>query len=359
MFKVLIVDDNKQTTNGLAKTIHWENIGCKCAGLAYNGKQAASLIAQTKPNAVITDIEMPLMDGIQLAKMINEEFPGIRVIMISAYDKFEYAKAALEYNVQDYILKPLTREKISEIEKKLVSFREAEQANLKMWEKRLKNANRSQLSKVIGAGDADALNEYLLSAYHTSLDFPVGPHEFAEIKEITKNTVLQVFTECGLLGKGNDSSHAYFQKYMNQATTAANMEEIRELYKNLSADVCEFVNASKNRDSFSIIDEICIFILKNIDDPNLNIPFICEKFNISNSYLSALFRKHGRGSVNSYIILLRHDQAKEFLSSTRLNISEIAAKCGYCDAHYFSRVFKKLQGMTPKEYRNLYFGEET
>lgn len=358
MFKVLIADNNRQTTNGLARMIRWQEIGCECAGLAYNGKQAADLIASIKPNAVITDIEMPLMDGVQLSKMISEEYPGIRVIMISAYNKFEYAKAALEYNVQDYILKPLTRDKIAEIEKKLVSFRQAEEKNLHLWENTLDNANRSQLSKYIAAGDAAELNKYLLSVYPPPQN-SYGPREFAEIKELTKSLILQVVSECERLNINNNETRAAFQRYMNAVISAADMQDVQTLLQNLAEEVCGLVNSSKNKDSFSLIDDICLYILKNLDNTELNLPLICRKFNISPSYLSALFRKHGKGSVNSYIILLRHDLAKELLSSTRLNVNEIAAKCGYFDAHYFSRAFKKMQGVTPKEYRALYFNEES
>lgn len=359
MYTVLIADDNRQTTNGLAKMIRWQDIGCECAGLAYNGKQAADLIASAKPNAVITDIEMPMMDGIQLAKLISENYPGIRVIMISAYDKFEYAKAALEYNVQDYILKPLTREKIGEIEKKLVAFRDAEQTNLQIWKNRLDSANSSELAKHIGAGDPKELYDYLLGVFPAASRNLNGPQEFADIKEVTKSNILRVFTECESLNKSADRNRTDFQKYLNMVISAADMQDIRDLYRILAEDVCELVNTSKNKDTYSLIDEICVFILKNINNTELNIPLICQKFNISTSYLSALFRKHGKGSVNSYIIMVRHDYAKELLSSTRLNINEIAAKCGYYDAHYFSRAFKKMQGVTPKEYRALYFSDES
>ena len=80
---------------------------------------ALPLIRKTKPDVLITDIKMPFMDGLSLSKIVSKEFPRMKIIIISGYDDFAYAVEMLRNGVREYILKPIEREKITEILKKL------------------------------------------------------------------------------------------------------------------------------------------------------------------------------------------------------------------------------------------------
>ena len=112
MYRVLVVDDEKYIRRSIINRIRWEECGTEVAGEAGDGKEACELIALYRPEIVITDIRMPGMDGLELAEWIAREYPSIRMIIISAYNDFEYARKAIRYGVKEYLLKPVVGEEL-------------------------------------------------------------------------------------------------------------------------------------------------------------------------------------------------------------------------------------------------------
>lgn len=118
MYKVILVDDEYLTRDAISKNTPWEEAGFTLVGAAENGKAAIDLIEKELPELVLTDICMPVLDGIGLAAYIHEHHPEITVVIISGYDDFDYAKSAMSYKVADYILKPITSiELVEELQK--------------------------------------------------------------------------------------------------------------------------------------------------------------------------------------------------------------------------------------------------
>lgn len=114
MYKVLLVDDEFLTRDAIAKNVEWTKSGFQLIGSAENGQKAVEMIQSDLPDLVLTDICMPVMDGIALSAYIHNNYPTICVVIISGYDEFEYAKQALKYDVSDYILKPITSYELME-----------------------------------------------------------------------------------------------------------------------------------------------------------------------------------------------------------------------------------------------------
>jgi len=110
--KMLIVDDEPIISQGLRMTIPWDSHGIEVIGEASDGKQALEILEKQRVDIVLTDVRMPEMDGIQLAKTIHEQMPHIRVIIISGYDDFHYAREAIRFRVKDYLLKPVDIEEL-------------------------------------------------------------------------------------------------------------------------------------------------------------------------------------------------------------------------------------------------------
>ena len=108
MYKVLLVDDEALTREAIGENIPWGELGFELVESCENGRDAMEAIRQRKPDLVLTDICMPYVDGIELARYIFENCPDTRTIIISGYDEFEYAKQAVRYQVMEYILKPIT-----------------------------------------------------------------------------------------------------------------------------------------------------------------------------------------------------------------------------------------------------------
>ncbi|MCM1144433.1 MAG: response regulator [Blautia sp.] len=126
--KVFLVEDESVVREGLRDNIPWQQFGYQFVGEAGDGEMALPLIRQTKPDVLITDIKMPFMDGLALSHIVGQEFPEMKIIIISGYDDFEYARQAIREGVEQYLLKPITRRNLqkalAEVREKIESEQE-------------------------------------------------------------------------------------------------------------------------------------------------------------------------------------------------------------------------------------------
>ena len=107
MYKLIIVDDEEEVRKGIIQKIEWAKFHFEIAGEAENGREALDLIEENIPDIVITDITMPLMDGMELAAILKEHFPTVKTVILTGFDDFKFAQQAIKYGVADYILKPV------------------------------------------------------------------------------------------------------------------------------------------------------------------------------------------------------------------------------------------------------------
>lgn len=112
MYKVLLVDDEQLILDGMRLVINWEELGLEVAGEALNGTAALDFIENNTVDIVITDIRMPVMNGLALLKSVKEKHGGIKAIILSGYDDFEYVKEAAKYGIENYLLKPVNDEEL-------------------------------------------------------------------------------------------------------------------------------------------------------------------------------------------------------------------------------------------------------
>lgn len=106
-YEVLLVDDEEEVIQVIMKKINWEGLGFSVIGYANNGVKALEMVEEFQPDIVMTDIKMPYMDGMELARRIKTEFPATKILIFTGFDEFEYAKAAVHLEVEEYILKPV------------------------------------------------------------------------------------------------------------------------------------------------------------------------------------------------------------------------------------------------------------
>ena len=115
LYKVILVDDEEEVREAIRKRINWEEIGFTVVGTAENGEEALELAENCEPDVVMTDIQMPFMDGITLLKKLKEKIPDLRSVIFSGYDDFEYAKEAIRLESEEYILKPVDADELRSI----------------------------------------------------------------------------------------------------------------------------------------------------------------------------------------------------------------------------------------------------
>jgi len=115
MFKVFLVEDENVVREGIRKNIQWEQYGFQYTGDASDGELALPMIREIQPDLLITDIKMPFMDGLTLIKLVRSELPRTKIVIISGYDDFTYAQQAIRMGVDQYLLKPIIKDKLVEI----------------------------------------------------------------------------------------------------------------------------------------------------------------------------------------------------------------------------------------------------
>lgn len=119
VLKVLITDDEMQVRMGLRMKINWEEEGFEIVGEVSNGKEAIEWLRTKKLDLLITDMRMPIMDGLELAHFCYEEFPQVKVIVLSGYSDFEYVRGSMKEGVKDYLLKPIASDELEETLRKI------------------------------------------------------------------------------------------------------------------------------------------------------------------------------------------------------------------------------------------------
>ncbi len=115
LLKVLIVDDEHLVRNLLRNCINWEEIGYEVIGEASNANEALDLVDQLRPDVIFTDIYMPFMDGLEFGKIVFEKYASIKIIVLTGYEEFEYAKKSIKIGIADFLLKPINDDEIRKV----------------------------------------------------------------------------------------------------------------------------------------------------------------------------------------------------------------------------------------------------
>ena len=237
MLNVYIADDEVWVTLGLKKLLDKIDIESFVVGIANNGLTAKEEIAMFKPDVVFTDIRMPGLSGLDLLQAIPEVSPETKVVIITGFAEFAYAKEAVQHHAYDYLLKPIKKEDLIRVMSAIVNER----------------------------GDRND-DEYPAPAYDKMIDNVVS--------------------------------------------------DIREHYTE-----------------------------------DISLTSLAAKYNISMGHLSKMIKEHLQVNFSDYIASLRIQRAKELLRDESISIQEIAEIVGYNDYFYFTKVFKKVEGISPSKYR--------
>ena len=544
MLKIFLAEDEVVVRETIKRMIPWEELGFELVGEAADGEMALPLLIRQQPDLLITDIKMPFMDGLTLARLAKKEIPGLKVVILSGYDDFNYAKQAIGIGVEDYLLKPITKnaliERLSEIrsryehEKTQKEYYEKFQREMQAYEK---NSSRDFFEALVGgsmdmmevykraeklgldivaeaynvliftmncdedfsgqrdeyssweaeslellenffAGHSSAMlfrsnifsygvllkgqretieentracvdeirkilsrqdgrREWFLAvgqsverlsqiqkSYHTAsrafsqrylydenilyydemetMEHPGGQAETednAYLQKVDVNAlnpaILQKFLSNGLQEETENFVKDYFyaigqepmeslvfRNYVilnvrfsvisfikglgcdtNEMESADTEEVLAESGKNMESAIAyakkmisqaiEIRDQNSGNKNRSILKTAVDFIDSHYMDEEISLNTVANIANVSSNHFSALFSQNMGQTFIEYLTSLRMNKAKELLRCTGMRSSEIAGEIGYKDAHYFSYLFKKTQGMTPSDYRKV------
>lgn len=121
MYKVMIIDDEKSVRTLLKNTVDWNKYGLEVCGEASSGIEAINTIDDLRPDIVFVDIKMPFMDGIEFSQLAIEQYPRLKIIVLTAMNEFEYARKCVGIGVREYLTKPIVRTDVNETLQRIVN----------------------------------------------------------------------------------------------------------------------------------------------------------------------------------------------------------------------------------------------
>ncbi|MBP1989454.1 response regulator [Paenibacillus eucommiae] len=190
MKKLFIVEDEEIIRKGLVHSIEWHALGFEVCGEAANGKQALPYILDNEVDVVMTDVRMPVLDGLELTRQIKVKKPGVKIVILTGFSEFEYARQSLEYGVFQYILKPIKRDKLAETFMQLREILDREQAE---------RTEKQLLQQQVEAGSRQLREEKLNAWIHDQSDADIG----SLISGLLHSTIEQASYICAVLDIDN------------------------------------------------------------------------------------------------------------------------------------------------------------
>lgn len=195
-YRILIVDDESSIRNGLLNFIDWSENGFDVVGEAANGKEALKKIEELNPQIVITDIVMPILDGVQLSKIIQSKYPDIKIVILSSHSDFEYVKKTFQSGAVDYILKPTLKpmELLAVLKKLAADF--GTTRSFLTTEKKIENTLSQYLSGYTDHMDLSLMDHYFRGSTFCLLTIDLKLYaDTVSIKTFVQNEPLNTLTD--------------------------------------------------------------------------------------------------------------------------------------------------------------------
>ena len=412
--KVFLADDEIVIREGIRESFPWDETPYTLVGEAPDGEMALPIIRDTNPDIVITDIRMPFMDGLELCRTLRSQMPWIGIIVLSGYDEFEYARQCIQLGVREYLLKPVTADKLKEVLDKVSAQLLEERKTLEhaaSLRARMQSDDKFLKEKLIGvffneeSTEDDSRNVLkqlssmgcnVTAPFYAVIDVAFSPLQtgLEAAYNLASNSGGIVFatssrTGARLLVLGNSVAETEERAYAFASSLVQELERLeckeirvgigdivdrpesifnsfkaarhirhliveRKDERSIILGVREMGDVDGDKKESSIISDAKLFMLDNFSNPNLMLQDVAREVNMSNSRFSTVFSQQSGQTFTEYLIYLRLNKAKELLRTTDEKTSQIASEVGYNDSHYFSYIFKKNVGITPTDYRNQY-----
>lgn len=393
-YRALVADDEYIIRKGIVSFLNkYENF--EVVAEAEDGEMALEIAKKTEIDVYFVDITMPFLSGLEFISALKEIQPKALIVIISGYDRFEYAQEAIRLEVFEYLLKPIQEEVFDEMIQRLceqlkqVDLKEKYLgwANAKLKENRtgliedfLKKNIDGRLTQEEIERESEYLNinlpkEYTLlllrieykenedirhqwnddlmffAAQNISKEIFAGINYEISYRDEFGNVVLLVKNmEPGLRKEKTDRCVRLITTYLPVDCTIIWEEgnegrELKDAYQDAVSRLKEVTGGS------ALIRQVRKIIEENYDRTDLSLQDVADEVNFSAQYLSKQFNKEMGCTFVDYLTNLRIRKAIELLYDDQIKMYEIAEKVGYSTQHYFSTVFKKKMGISPHDFK--------
>ena len=353
-YNVIIVDDEVTFCRGLEKYISKNFPELSVSATINKGEQAMEYIRLNHVDIVLSDIKMIGISGLDLAKMIFEEYPHVQVILISGYSNFDYAKQAIQYNVVDYITKPINfqelKMRLEDIVKKLKNSENRKKSYEKIDFVKADFSCGYTIIKGILNDDMALIAEGAEAIVAFPTEYTVDDKEYLcnlcdmILRSLEQNKI-RVKEEYGL---------SYFKE---QLKTIDSREKMNSFLTDYFCNIADSNSNIEQERDIMIVHRAKRFIERNYAK-EISAGDVAEYVGLSVAYFSRLFHKVLHQTFVEYITNVRITHSERLLKESNYKIIEISEMVGFKSNTYFNSLFKKKTGMTPIEYRNFFKGSE-
>lgn len=155
MYSIMIVEDEYLVRQGIASLVNYEQFGMQVIAQAENGREAWQKFQENPADILLTDINMPQMNGLELAKLVRDQAPKCHIVFLTGYDDFDYAQTAIKLGADDYLLKPFSKDDVEEMLAKVQTKLDKERKKAQI-QNLVDQGQRSELEEAIHARLADS-----------------------------------------------------------------------------------------------------------------------------------------------------------------------------------------------------------
>ncbi|MDQ0338595.1 two-component system response regulator YesN [Caldalkalibacillus uzonensis] len=368
MHTVVLVDDEFYIRQGLKKMINWETYDFKISGEAEDGEQAWQMIQDTNPDVVITDICMPVMDGINLIKRIKESqvYP-CKFIIISGYGEFKYAQQAVRFGVHDFLLKPIEQGELTQALERLSKILEQEKNTClthQQWLDLLQDvrhdaSNDGELDTswdtiLLEQIEENRLEEAQQTITRMFREFQVQRLAPEAVRVSLWRSIQRVLNVIRSMD-GDEQNMKTLSQLMRSLDCQVTLTELRRLFLVFVQEAVQVIDQLRQNKHRGEIEKIKRYIDLNYHQ-HISLKHIANKFYLNPIYLGQLFKKTYDVYFKEYLLQIRINEAKRLLRQSDLRVYEIAEKVGFKSVDYFVTKFEEREGMTPTAYRNRLLG---
>lgn len=372
MYRLLIVDDEEIVLNGL------ENILSKISrvevvGKMRDGLSALEFLENQDVDIVFLDIQMPKMNGLELANWISVHKPECMVVLISAYNDFSYAQKAIVYGVKNYLMKPIRLKEAKSVVEGLISECDAKKKSI-LWKHDFKREliELELYHSIIDKYEKLKLvdNIYVVYAKYKVVIDEMDYHKLQLNEDLARAAIKNIFSWCSrtnvVVLTQQEKNKMYYTLLTDNITKFPRQQELKNFSVDLmgidvefhiiqNGNIEELLNDKKTIKQDDVADEIIIKAKKYISQNlslNISRDDVAQHVHLDSSYFSKYFKKKAGINFHEYLQKERIKQAKEFLERG-YKVQEVISKTGFTNRNYFNQIFKQYVGCSPSEYKKI------